>query len=133
MATLAAKLQLKPGMKMRVMNATQGMESHLRARLDDVTLGTVRDMGDITPDAVMVFVSTLAEALELAPEAFRVVAPGGLAWVAYPKGASGVETDINRDILWAELESTGWRPVRQIALDEVWSAIRYRPAEDVGR
>lgn len=35
--------------------------------------------------------------------------------------------------LWAAMEgtSTSWRPVSQIAIDEVWSALRFRPAEDV--
>jgi hypothetical protein len=31
------------------------------------------------------------------------------------------------------LEEIGWRPVRQVALDEVWSAMRLRPADEVGR
>jgi hypothetical protein len=50
-----------------------------------------------------------------------------LLWVAYPKGSSGVKTDVNRDRLWQALEPTGWRPVRQVALDETWSAMRFRP------
>jgi len=35
--------------------------------------------------------------------------------------------------LWAAMEgtSTSWRPASQIAIDEVWSALGFRPAEDV--
>jgi hypothetical protein len=33
--------------------------------------------------------------------------------------------------VWAAMEGTSWRPVSQIALDEVWWALRFRPAEDV--
>jgi hypothetical protein len=29
------------------------------------------------------------------------------------------------------MEKTGWRPVSQIAIDEVWSALRFRPTKDV--
>jgi len=29
------------------------------------------------------------------------------------------------------MEGTGWRPVSQIAIDEIWSALRFRPTEDV--
>jgi hypothetical protein len=29
------------------------------------------------------------------------------------------------------MEGTGWRPVSQIAIDEVWSALRFRPIKDV--
>ena len=48
-------------------------------------------------------------------------------WLAYPKGTSGVETDINRDILWKLLEPQGWRPARMVALDDVWSCMRFSP------
>jgi hypothetical protein len=46
---------------------------------------------------------------------------------------SRLKTDVNRDGLWEPLKPTGWRPVRQIALDAVWSAIRFRPEESVGK
>ena len=50
-----------------------------------------------------------------------------LAWIAYPK-AGKLGTDLNRDILSAALAVEGVQPVRQIAIDEVWSALRFRPA-----
>jgi hypothetical protein len=45
-------------------------------------------------------------------------------WVAYPKGN---RVDINRDTLWPILGDYGLRPIGQVALDEVWSALRFRP------
>lgn len=54
--------------------------------------------------------------------------PDSLLWIAYPKGSSQIKTDVNRDTLWKTIEPTGWRPVRQIVLDEVWSAMRFRPS-----
>jgi hypothetical protein len=57
--------------------------------------------------------------------------PDGLLWVAYPKGGAKIKTDVNRDRLWDALTGTGWRPVRQVALDDVWSAMRFRPADRV--
>ncbi len=50
-----------------------------------------------------------------------------VAWVAYPKGGQ-LDTDLNRDSLAAALVSEGLRPVRQVAIDDVWSALRFRPA-----
>ena len=44
-------------------------------------------------------------------------------WVAYPKGN---RADINRDTLWPILAEYGMRPIAQVALDEVWSALRFR-------
>lgn len=46
-------------------------------------------------------------------------------WVAYPKGG---RTDIDRDSLWPIVaDRTGMRPITQVALDETWSALRFRP------
>jgi hypothetical protein len=44
-------------------------------------------------------------------------------WVAYPKGN---RTDINRDSVWPILSEYGLRPIGQVALGDVWSAIRFR-------
>ena len=48
-------------------------------------------------------------------------------WVAYPKGN---RTDINRDSLWPILGEYGLRPIAQVAVDDVWSALRFRPLND---
>jgi hypothetical protein len=45
-------------------------------------------------------------------------------WVAYPKGN---RSDINRDTLWPILGEYGMRPISQVSVDEVWSALRFRP------
>lgn len=44
-------------------------------------------------------------------------------WIAYPKGNMA---DINRDTLWPILTDYGMRPVSQVAIDDVWSALRFR-------
>jgi hypothetical protein len=55
----------------------------------------------------------------------------GLTWVAYPK-AGQLGTDLNRDILSKHLEARGLDGVRQVALDSLWSAIRFRVARPAG-
>ena len=45
-------------------------------------------------------------------------------WVAYPKGN---RADVNRDSLWPILGEYGMRPISQVSVDEVWSALRFRP------
>lgn len=49
-----------------------------------------------------------------------------LLWVAYPKGG---RADINRDSLWPMLTPLGLRPIGQVAIDDTWSALRFRPLE----
>jgi hypothetical protein len=46
--------------------------------------------------------------------------------VAYPK-AGHLGTDLNRDRLRDVLLALGVQPVRQVAIDGVWSALRVRP------
>jgi hypothetical protein len=47
-------------------------------------------------------------------------------WVGYPKGN---RTDINRDSVWPILAEHGLRPIGQVSLSDVWSALRFRPLE----
>lgn len=50
-----------------------------------------------------------------------------LVWFCYPKRTSRrFETDLTRDVGWDPLTSAGWRPVRQISIDDDWSALRFR-------
>jgi hypothetical protein len=130
MATLAQKLQLKPGQVMALINTPAGYSNILVQALPDNPLGTA-DTARPT-QALLLFVNNLDEARRLAPEAIQQIDPDGQFWIAYPKGTSKIKTDANRDTLWEALTFTGWRPVRQVALDETWSAMRYRPADKVG-
>ena len=48
-------------------------------------------------------------------------------WVAYPKAN---RADINRDSLWPILGEYRMRPIAQVSVNEVWSAMRFRPAKE---
>jgi hypothetical protein len=50
-----------------------------------------------------------------------------LLWVAYPKAN---RADINRDTVWPILAERGLRPIGQVAVDDVWSALRFRLLRD---
>lgn len=128
MTTLVEKLQLKPGQRMMVQNAPEGYFERLVAEMPQAALELEG------ADALLLFVTSLKEVTELAPGAMQQVGQAGLLWIAYPKGGSGVKTDVNRDRLAAAVtEVTGWRPVRQVAIDAVWSGLRFRPVELVRR
>ena len=109
---------------MLVQNAPAGYFEHLVVELPQAGL----EVEGV--DALLLFVTSLAEVAELTPGAIQKIGQSGLLWIAYPKGGSGVKTDVNRDRLAAAvLEQTGWRAVRQVAIDEVWSALRFRPLQ----
>jgi hypothetical protein len=127
---LFQKLQLKPDQRLLLLNPPQGYAAHLASELAGVPL-LAESQEQV--DAALLFVNNLAEVASLATSAIRLVKADGLLWIAYPKVSSKLKTDVNRDTLWKTVEPTGWRPVRQIALDEVWSAMRFRPSSQVGK
>lgn len=109
---LAKKLQIKEGQRMRVVGAPTELIHDLPT--------------EERTDAILLFVTSQAE-LEAKGEAFVEAARSDrLAWLAYPKGGQ-LGTDLNRDRLWEMLKPRGIRPVRQVSVDEVWSALRFRP------
>jgi hypothetical protein len=77
-------------------------------------------------DFVLVFVSTKADIDKLAGKALKSLKNDGLLWMAYPKKSSGIKTDITRDYGWQALNTAGFDAVSQVAIDEVWSALRFR-------
>jgi hypothetical protein len=46
---------------------------------------------------------------------------------------SKVKTDLTRDVGWEIVSQAGLRPVTQVSVNEVWSALRFRPVERVGK
>ncbi len=78
---------------------------------------------------VLAFARSLAEAEETAGDIAGALAPGAIVWVAYPKGTSKrYTTDINRDSGRALFEKHGLVGVSLVALDDDWSAMRYKRA-----
>jgi hypothetical protein len=82
-------------------------------------------------DFVQVFVKDQAAVDRHAATALRWLSPAGLLWFTYPKKTGAIKSDITRDHGWEALYEAGWRPVTQIAIDQTWSALRFRPASEV--
>ncbi|MFB7908269.1 hypothetical protein ACFC1T_17690 [Kitasatospora sp. NPDC056076] len=116
---LSAKLQMKAGQRLAVVSGSDDVPSI--AAPDTVTAETPE-----TADVIVAFVRTRADLDTIAGAAVEAARQDKLAWIAYPK-AGKLGTDLNRDSLSAALTDRGVRPVRQVAVDEVWSALRFRP------
>jgi len=55
-----------------------------------------------------------------------------ILWFCYPKGTSKrYKCDFNRDTGWASLGKHDLEPVRQVAIDEDWSALRFRNVDQI--
>jgi hypothetical protein len=123
---LLRKLQVKSGRSLRLIAAP---EDYI-ARITPLPDGSDLVSGGIA-DVVQVFVRSAADVDAYAQDAMQAAGPAGVLWMTYPKKSSGVDSDMSRDEGWNALRDLGWRPVMQISIDEVWSALRFRPEMDV--
>jgi hypothetical protein len=113
MAALDAKLQIRPGQKIAII----GPAPELTVEADRADPAAA--------DAVLIFASDKAALEPQLPLLADVAGRGGIAWVAYPK-ARQLGTDLNRDIIRALVPAAGLDPVRQVSLDQTWSALRLK-------
>ena len=113
--SLAKKLNLKAGAKLQVLGKPREVD------LGDVEVTSLANVKD-----VLVFMTRIADLDRVAAPMIEAAHADRIAWAAYPK-AGQLGTDLNRDILAKELQKRGAQPVRQVAIDEVWSALRFRP------
>lgn len=130
MSDLFRKLNLKDHASILVLDAPAAFEPHLTA-LEGVTV--TRASGAAPIAFAIAFVTTLAGVERVAREVAPHVEGDGILWCAYPKGSSKRYTcQFNRDTGWAALGAAGFEPVRQVAIDEDWSALRFRRTEHIG-
>ena len=128
--SLVKKLLIRPEQRLLILNAPPDYITRLGKLPKGVT---VAHQPDGQFDFVHLFVRTVADLNRLGPVAISAVKPDGIFWISYPKRSSKVESHITRDVGWHVIEKAGLEGVAQVAVDEVWSALRFRPAERVGR
>jgi hypothetical protein len=121
-STLAQKFQIKPCAPVAVINAPQEVTARLPQEMPNNPL-EFEKCGKSS--ATLIFVKDMAAVDHIAVPLMKQLDGSKPVWLAHPKGTSGVKTDINRDILWKKLDPEGWGPARMIALDEVWSCMRF--------
>jgi hypothetical protein len=80
----------------------------------------------------LAFVTKQKEVDTLAKQIGKLSQGDEVIWFAYPKGTSKKYTcEFNRDTGWAELGKQGFEGVRMVAIDEDWSALRFRRVENI--
>lgn len=80
----------------------------------------------------LTFCTKLSEIEELAPKVVELSEEDALLWFAYPKKSSKkYQCEFNRDNGWQVLGDLGFEGVRMVAIDEDWSAIRFRKAKHI--
>lgn len=81
----------------------------------------------------LIFINNHKEFTSFLSKQLKKIEFDSVLWFAYPKGTSKIKTDINRDILWATGMEYGIDAVSAISINEIWSALRFRPVDQVGK
>ena len=119
---LVKKLGIKPGSKLMLVNEPDGFRGLLIGLPDDVET----DLADADPADVIVFFSTIAAELKKqVPRLKKRLSPGGGLWVAWPKKASGVETDVTFEVVQPAGLATGLVDNKVCAIDATWTGLRF--------
>jgi len=128
MTPLFKKLNLKDHKQILVLNAPASFNSEL-AMLQEVRVFTNdNQVGQI--DFLLAFALTQQEVDAYASIAAQKTQGDALVWCAYPKASSkNYKCDFNRDSGWQAFGKAGFEPVRQVAIDQDWSALRFRRVE----
>jgi hypothetical protein len=75
-------------------------------------------------DVVVFFTKRRAELARRLPALMRAIAPAGGAWIAWPKRASRIATDVTEDVIRAEALPLGLVDVKVCAIDDTWSGLK---------
>jgi hypothetical protein len=125
---LFKKLNLGDCATILVLNSPESFEAEL------TQLEAVKVLRKATPNLkisfAIGFAATQSECDHVSSTAANATEGDSIVWIAYPKGSSKkYKCDFNRDTGWTVLGDAGFEPVRQVALDEDWSALRFRRTE----
>jgi hypothetical protein len=116
---LPAKLGIKPGSVTALLGAPDDFEATLGPLPDGARLRRSTRGG---PDLVVAFVRSRAELSRRWDAAARTGAP---VWVAWPKKASGVATDLDEHAVRGHGLARGWVDHKVAAIDATWSGLRF--------
>ncbi|NLR74743.1 DUF3052 domain-containing protein [Leeia sp. IMCC25680] len=119
---LIGKLGLKEGQQMALHHAPECFVNLLAPFPAAATLYPQRQAGC---DLLLAFYIRQADLSRDFPDLLTDLSPGGMLWIAWPKKASGVATDIREDGVRAAGLPHGWVDVKVCAIDETWSGLKF--------
>ena len=120
---LPTKLGIKAGMKVALLHAPDGIEETLGPLPDDVRLqhGLRRNQ---KVDLIVGFVTEREHLARNFEWLISTLPPDGTFWVAFPKRASKVVTDMNEHVVRDIVLPTGWVDVKVCAIDATWTGLK---------
>jgi hypothetical protein len=126
MKNLLDKLNYKGQKRISVINAEETFVHSISSELKDVIIDQKIDPR-YPYQFIIIFVKSVSEVEILAPVTLHNLMADGVLWFCYPKKTSKkYRSDIDRDHGWKALNDSGLYGIRMVAIDEDWSALRFR-------
>ncbi|HUB03920.1 MAG TPA: DUF3052 domain-containing protein [Solirubrobacteraceae bacterium] len=119
---LTRKLGIKSGARLALIGAPDGFDSTLGSLPEAVTVG--RRLGGRPFDVIVAFFSRRSLLEQRLSRLVAALDPAGGLWIAWPKRASGVETDVTEDVVRTLGLAAGLVDNKICAIDQVWSGLR---------
>ena len=130
---LPRKLGIKPGHRVLVLGAPERFEEDVLGPLPDGAVVRRRARG--TADVIVAFHTRRTELEAAMPRLRALMEPAAGLWIAWPKRASKLETDLTEDVVRELALANVLVDNKVCAIDETWSGLRLviRLADRVGR
>lgn len=119
---LARKLGIKVGSRLALLGAPEGFDAELSPLPEKVRV--VRRLGPAL-DVAVLFVTERRALEQRFPEVAGSITPAGGLWLAWPKRASKVATDLTEDVLREVVLPHGLVDNKVCAITDVWSGLRF--------
>jgi hypothetical protein len=119
---LPSKLGIKPGHRVLLLRAPDGFEATTLGALPDTVSVARRARG--SADVIVAFFTRRAELARRLPALRERMDPAAGLWIAWPKRASGVETDVTEDVVRELALSNALVDNKVCAIDSTWSGLR---------
>jgi hypothetical protein len=128
MKELLSKLNYKGQERIALINAEENFIHLLSNELKGVVID--KEIDPRYPYSfIVLFVKSVTEVERFTPMTLHNLMADGILWFCYPKKSSKkYQTDLDRDHGWKTLTDAGFQGVRMIAMDDDWSAFRFRNA-----
>jgi len=129
MDAIFKKLNYKEQKEIIVLNAPKSFEENLKAMKSVTSIVKKLEKAE-NIEFLISFVTTQAEIEIISTQFAEKLEGDAIVWFCYPKQSSkNYQCDFNRDTGWTVLGQYNLEPVRQVAIDEDWSALRFRKVE----
>src|ERR1700733_10763877 len=127
--TLLEKLQLKDERNLLIQGLPSTIEKQFAKLAFSKNLSPLLKIRKI--DFALVFAVNEQQLGNIIREVLPALQPDAKLWVAYPKIGSKIATTLNRNCSWECITGYGYETVRQIAIDHVWTAVRFKKSDPV--